>query len=74
MFDTARDVLSTYGFQLALWFGWPGVLAGGLLGVVLFPRWRVSAAIAGALTGALVWTACWLAVALSLRMMVVAVA
>lgn len=74
MFDAARDVLSVYGLQLAVWFGWPGVFAGGLLGVALFPRWRIPAAVAGAITGALLWMACWLAVALSLRMMVVSVA
>jgi hypothetical protein len=71
VYDTVRDVLSVYGLQLALYFGWPGLLAGGLLGAALFPRWRISAALAGAVAGVLMWMACWLTVALSLRMMVV---
>jgi hypothetical protein len=69
VYAVACDVLSAYGLQLALWFGWPGLMAGGLLGTALFPAWRISAAVAGALAGTLLWVSCWLAVALSLRMM-----
>lgn len=69
MLAIAYDVLSAYGLQLAIWFGWPGLLAGGLLGTALCPGWRISAALTGACAGAMLWAACWLAVALSLRMM-----
>ncbi len=69
MFAIACDVLAAYGLKLALWFGWPGMMAGGLLGTALFPGWRISAAIAGALTGTVLWTASWLTVAMGLRMM-----
>ncbi|MCT8974841.1 hypothetical protein [Microbaculum marinisediminis] len=65
----ALDILAAYGLKLALWFGWPGLMAGGLLGTALFPGWRISAAVGGALVGATAWAACWLAVALGLRMM-----
>jgi hypothetical protein len=67
--NVAYDIVTAYGLQLALWFGWPGIMAGGLFGTALFPGWRISAAIAGAVVGALLWTACWLTVALGLRMM-----
>ena len=69
MYSIAYDVLASYGLQLTLFFGWPGLMAGGLLGTALFPAWRISAALAGAAAGALLWVSCWLTVALSLRMM-----
>ncbi len=72
MFDTLCDVLASYGPQLALWLGWPGVVAGGLFGAAAFPHWRVPGVVAGATLGTLLWTACWLGVAMSLRMMGVA--
>lgn len=72
MFATLWDVMSSYGPQLALWLSWPGLLAGGLLGAALLPRWRVPGIIAGAVAGTLLWMASWLAVAMSLRMMGVA--
>jgi hypothetical protein len=65
----AYDIVSAYGLQLAIWFGWPGVMAGGLFGTAMFPGWRISAAFGGALAGALLWMACWVAAALGLRMM-----
>jgi len=72
MYTTLCDVMSSYGPQLALWLGWPGLLAGGLLGAAISPRWRVTGIIAGAAAGTLLWMASWLAVAMSLRMMGVA--
>lgn|GEM_PF-2497423 len=72
MISIAYDIVSAYGLQLAIWFGWPGVMAGGLFGTAMFPGWRVFATVAGAFAGALLWMACWLAVAVGLRMMGVA--
>lgn len=72
MFAICYDIVAAYGLQLAIWFGWPGVMAGGLFGTAVFPGWRISAAIGGALFGAFLWMACWVAVALGLRMMGVA--
>ena len=72
MYATLYDVVSAYGLQLALWFGWPGLVAGGLMGAAVAPRWPVAGIVAGAAGGTLLWMASWLAVAMSLRMMGVA--
>ena len=72
MYAVLSDVISSYGPQLALWLGWPGLLSGGLVGAALFPSWRTTAIITGAAAGTLLWMACWLTVAMSLRMMGVA--
>jgi len=69
---TAYNLLSAYGLELTVWFGWPGIAAGGLLGVAVFPNWRISAGLTGAAVGGLLWMSCWLAVALSLRSIAVA--
>ncbi|MEJ8572183.1 hypothetical protein [Microbaculum marinum] len=66
------DAMSAYGLQLALWLGWPCLLAGGLAGAAISPRWRITGIVAGATGGTLLWMASWLAVAVSLRLMGVA--
>lgn len=71
MIQAIHDVLLAYALPLFLWLGWPGLMAGGIAGAAMFPRWRVAAAVAGAATGGLIWLASWLAVAVGLRMMTV---
>jgi hypothetical protein len=44
--------------DVALWapvLGWPGLIAGGLLGALLWKRRRMLGAVLGALAGSLAW-------------------
>jgi hypothetical protein len=38
-------------------FGWPGLIIGGVLGALLFPKRRIVCAVLGALIGCAIWFA-----------------
>jgi Na+/proline symporter len=46
---------------IALIFGSPGLLPGGIAGALLWPRHRVGGGVVGAVAGFVLWLAGWMA-------------